>query len=70
MNCESLSVSRGDLFMLIACFFYAAYSIGLSRRPNVSALGLFAIMAGVAWLASIPVVAIETYQQGWQMPSP
>jgi len=66
---QNLSVSRGDLFMLIACFFYAAYSIGLSRRPNVSALGLFAVMAGVAWLVSIPVVAIETYQQGWQMPS-
>ncbi len=66
---QNLSVNRGDLFMLIACLFYAAYSIGLSRRPNVSALGLFAIMAGVAWLTSIPVVAIETYQQGWQMPS-
>ncbi len=27
-----LAVNRGDLFMLIACFFYAAYSVGLSRR--------------------------------------
>lgn len=66
---QSLSVNRGDLFMLIACFLYAAYSIGLSRKPNVSALGLFAIMATVAWLVSIPVVAIETYQRGWHMPS-
>ena len=66
---QNLSVGRGDLFMLIAWLFYAAYSIGLSRRPNVSALGLFAVMAGVAWLVSIPVVAVETYQQGWQMPS-
>jgi drug/metabolite transporter (DMT)-like permease len=54
---------------LIACLLYAAYSIGLSRRPNVSALGLFAIMATVAWLVSIPLVAIETYQLGWQMPT-
>ncbi len=67
---QSLSLNRGDLFMLIACLLYAAYSIGLSRKPNVSALGLFAIMAAVAWLASIPLVAIESYQQGWQMPSP
>ncbi len=67
---QSLSVNRGDLFMLIACLLYAAYSIGLSRKPNVSAFGLFAIMATVAWLVSIPLVAIETYQQGWQMPSP
>ena len=66
---QGLSVNRGDLFMLIACFLYAAYSIGLSRKPNVSALGLFAIMATVAWLVSIPVVAIETYQQGWDTPT-
>lgn len=64
-----LSVNRGDLFMVIACFFYAAYSIGLFRRPNVSALGLFAIMATAAWLASLPLVAFETWQQGWTAPS-
>lgn len=64
------SVNRGDLFMLIACFFYAAYSIGLSRRPNVSALGFFAIVAAIAWLASLPLIAIETYQQGWTAPTP
>jgi len=63
------SVNRGDLFMLIACFFYAAYSIGLSRRPNVSALGFFAIVATVAWIASLPLVVIETYQQGWTAPT-
>ncbi|MCP4388067.1 MAG: DMT family transporter [Gammaproteobacteria bacterium] len=65
----ALSVNRGDLLMVIACFFYAAYSIGLTRRPNVSALGLFAVMATSAWLASLPLVAIETWQQGWIMPS-
>jgi len=63
------SVNRGDLFMLIACFFYAAYSIGLSRRPNVSALGFFAIIASVAWLVSLPLVAIETYRLGWTAPT-
>ena len=64
-----MSVNRGDLFMLIACFFYAAYSIGLSRRPNVSALGFFASVAAVAWIASLPLVAVETYQQGWTTPT-
>ena len=63
------SVNRGDLLMLTACFFYAAYSVGLSRRPNVSALGFFAIIASVAWLASLPLIAIETYQQGWSAPT-
>ena len=66
----ALAVNRGDLLMLIACFFYAAYSIGLTRRPNVSALALFAIMATVAWLVSIPLVFFETWQQGWAPPSP
>jgi drug/metabolite transporter (DMT)-like permease len=64
-----LSVNRGDLFMLIACFFYAAYSVGLSRRPKVSALSLFAVMATAAWLASLPLVATETWLQGWHWPS-
>jgi len=66
----ALSVNRGDLFMLIACFFYAAYSIGLSRRPNASALALFAIMATVAWLVSLPLAAFETWQLGWAWPTP
>jgi drug/metabolite transporter (DMT)-like permease len=65
-----LVINRGDLFMLIACILYAAYSIGLSRRPNISALGFFAGVAGVAWLVSLPLVAIETYQLGWQAPTP
>ena len=66
---QGLAINQGDLFMLIACFFYAGYSIGLSRRPRVSALGLFTLMATVAWLVSLPLVAFETYQQGWQAPS-
>ena len=64
-----LAVNRGDGLMLLACFFYAAYSVGLSRRPNVSALGLFTVMALAAWVVSLPLVAIETWQQGWQAPT-
>lgn len=64
-----LAVNRGDGLMLLACFFYAAYSVGLSRRPNVSALGIFTVMALAAWMVSLPLVAIETWQQGWQAPT-
>lgn len=64
-----LTINRGDGLMLIACFFYAAYSIGLSRRPNVGALSLFAVMALAAWITSLPLIAIETWQQGWRSPS-
>ncbi len=66
----ALKVNRGDGYMLIACFFYAAYSIGLSRRPNVSALGLFAVMAATAWVVSLPLVGYEIWQQGWTAPTP
>ena len=64
-----LSANQGDLFMLVACLFYAAYSVGLSRRPRVSSLGLFAGMAAVAWLVSLPLVAIEFTIEGWQLPT-
>ena len=66
---SQLAINRGDLLMLIACFFYAAYSVGLSRRPKVSAMGLFAVLATAAWIASLPLVAIETWQIGWQSPT-
>ena len=35
-----LTINRGDLFMLIACFCYAGYSVGLTRRPKVDAMSL------------------------------
>ncbi len=64
-----LSINRGDFLMLLACFFYAAYSIGLSRRPPVSALGLFTAMAIVAFVASLPLLTIEIYTLGFTPPT-
>ncbi|MCP3690437.1 MAG: DMT family transporter [Gammaproteobacteria bacterium] len=65
----TLTVNRGDAFMLLASFFYAAYSIGLSRRPHVSAMGLFSLLATAAFISSLPLLAIESYQQGFQWPT-
>jgi drug/metabolite transporter (DMT)-like permease len=65
----ALSINRGDIFMLIACLIYAVYSLGLSRGPKVSPLGLFAVMAFVAWLVSLPLVIGETWLLGWQPPT-
>ena len=64
-----LSINRGDLLMLCACFLYAAYSIGLSRRPSVSALSLFTMLAAWAFVGSLPLLAIETIHQGFQLPT-
>jgi drug/metabolite transporter (DMT)-like permease len=58
-NFRELSINQGDLLMLLACFIYAAYSLGLSRRPKVSALGLFTLLACVALLVSLPLLSIE-----------
>lgn len=66
---QTLSFSEGDIYMLIACVFYAGYSIFLTKRPKASALSIFSVMATAAWLASLPLVAIETFQQGWQPPT-
>jgi len=63
------SINRGDLYMLVASLFYAAYSLGLSRSPKASPIALFAVMAFAAWLASLPLVAVETWLQGWQPPT-
>ena len=64
-----LSINRGDLYMLIACLFYAGYSIGLSRRPAVSALGLFSSIAMVAFIVSLPLLAIEIAGDKFQIPT-
>jgi len=59
----------GDLLMLLACILYAAYSLGLNRRPPVSSLGLFTAMAAVAFLVSLPLLAVEGYRQGFTAPT-
>ena len=64
-----MSLNPGDVFMLLACFLYAGYSIGLSRRPAVSALGLFTLMALAAFVASLPLLAIEFSFFEVQMPT-
>ncbi len=65
----NLSINTGDLFMLLACFLYAAYSVGLSRRPAVSSLSLFTLIATAALISSLPMLALESYQQGLQLPT-
>jgi len=64
-----LSINQGDLYMLIACLFYAGYSIGLSRRPAVSALGLFSSIALVAFIVSLPLLAFEIGSDKFQAPT-
>jgi len=66
----ALQVNPGDLLMLVACVLYSAYAVALRRRPPVSALGLFTVMAGAAFLLSLPLVAIEAMLGTLQWPTP
>ena len=65
----SLSINHGDLYMLAACFLYAVYAVGLTRRPAVSSLALFTLIAFFALISSIPMVFLEALQEGWQWPT-
>jgi drug/metabolite transporter (DMT)-like permease len=59
---RNLSFNIGDIWMLIACVFYAVYTVALKHRPAVSALGFFAFMAGAAIVTSLPLAAAEWWR--------
>ena len=55
----SFSFNIGDLWMLAACGLYAGYTVALRTRPPIPGLVLFAALAGVALLTSVPLMAYE-----------
>ncbi|MBS7705295.1 DMT family transporter [Chelatococcus asaccharovorans] len=66
----NLTINRGDLYMLVACAFYAAYALHLRSRPKVSDTAYFAAMALAAFVSSLPLLAIEIAQGKAYWPSP
>lgn len=67
---RTLALNIGDVWMLIACIFYAGYTLGLRHRPAVSGLVFFTALAIVAFLSSLPLLAIEIAHGTVQWPSP
>jgi drug/metabolite transporter (DMT)-like permease len=67
---RTLALNIGDVFTLIACVFYAAYTLGLRRKPPVSGLVFFTALAIVAFVTSVPLLAIEIAQGNVQWPTP
>lgn len=55
----ALAFNTGDAMMLVACVFYAGYTVGLRSRPAISGLSFFTAMAAVAFITSIPLLVIE-----------
>lgn len=64
-----LEVNTGDWIMLVACVFYAGYTIGLRNRPDIDNMTMMAVFAGAAWLLSVPLVFIEVWQGTDQWPA-
>ena len=65
----NLAVNLGDGLMIVACFLYAGYTVGLRRRPSASALGLFTLFAFAALITSLPLVAAEYAFGHFQWPT-
>jgi drug/metabolite transporter (DMT)-like permease len=68
-------MNLGDGLMLLACFLHAAYTLALRHRPNVPGLILFAAMAVIAFVTSLPLLAYEVVagtvlwptSEGWML---
>ena len=67
---RTLALNIGDVFTLIACVFYAAYTLGLRRKPPVSGLVFFTALAIVAFVTSVPLLVMEIAQGNVQWPTP
>jgi drug/metabolite transporter (DMT)-like permease len=65
----TLTLNHGDVLMIIACTLYAGYAVGLRRRPGVSSFGLFTVLAGAAFLFSLPLTAAELALDHFQWPT-
>lgn len=66
----SLSFNTGDILMICAGILYAGYTIALRNRPSVSPLSLFGVMAGSAFVVSLPIAGIEAALGQSQWPTP
>jgi drug/metabolite transporter (DMT)-like permease len=65
----SLSVNKGDLLIVLACFFGAWYTLTLRQRPKVSAVVFFAALAVAAFLISLPLLAWEVVRGDAYVPT-
>lgn len=64
-----LAFNHGDMLMVAACALYAVYTVALRRRPAVSGLAMFSVMAAAALITSLPLLAIEAWTGGFLWPT-
>ncbi len=58
----------GDAIMMLACVFYAGYTIGLKRKPNVHWLTFMWMISISAFAMTIPFTFWEVQQHGFTTP--
>ena len=56
---RALAFNIGDVGILVATLLYSGYTVALRRRPAISPIAFFAAMSIAAFLAALPLVAIE-----------
>lgn len=65
----TMSINPGDGLMLIACLFYAGYTLALRNRPQVSGMVFFTVLSIVAAVTSLPGLVWEASSGTLQWPS-
>ena len=65
----ALSFNTGDVWLVIACMIYAAFTLTLRNRPKVSGIGFFSVLAVAAFFSSLPLLGWEWSSGDVQWPS-
>lgn len=60
----------GDLLMILACVFYAGYTVAVRSRPPMPQLVFFTVAAAFACLVSLPLLAVEIAMGRFHVPTP
>ena len=61
-NVLTMHFNTGDLMLLLACTFYAGYTLALRGRPKVDGLIFFTALALAAMMSSLPFLALEAWR--------
>ncbi len=65
-----LRFAAGDLFMILACVFYAGYTVAVRNRPPMPGLVFFTAVACFACVISLPLLAAEIVLGQYYAPTP
>lgn len=64
-----LKLNSGDLTMIFACIFYAIYTVGLKKRPQINDLLLMTFFSYIAFIGSLPGFIFELMFNNFFIPS-